>query len=483
LGNLVLVLVFSFGFLFSCQKHKKPLPNIVMIGIDALRPDHLGIYGYPRPTSPNIDRLAEKGVVFENAYSTAPFTLPSVISVYTSLYPSAHGISFDYFPSWERVEYLKENNLFQFLAQAGYQEVIFSNGWANALKHMLFNLKTDLEFKGMSGDARQLSDLAINWLDKNRSRKPFFMFLYYLEPHTPYQPPERYLEIFSFKQKRKRANLSFCLRVNRNRDLLEEDTLQELVNLYDAEIRYADEEIGRVINKLEEERLLDNTVIVIWADHGEAFQEHGYVCHSVKLYREFIQIPLIIYLPDNPSPGRRIKEYVSHIDIMPTLLELAGVDLPEKIQGKSLLPLIQGRVKREFKARKVFAELSYDLVYFPYSAFKPGFQKKRKKTAGPECKYVQSIISPPWHYIWYKETGREELFNLETDPEERENLVEKYPELAGRLREILKEHHRQNAQLAGVDVFGPPNKEADKEILKNLDREVINQLKSLGYLR
>lgn len=317
---LALPCVLAGGLVGSCspQDSTKKL-NILVVSIDTLRADHLGCYGYARPTSPNIDAFAAKAAVFENAHSSASWTLPSFASLFTSLYSTSHGC-------WKvdsRLE-SEHDTLAEHLRDAGWDtslivpHVFLSGqyGLQQGFVHIDDTLVRTASESNKVISSPAMTEKSIAWLERKHQSpddSPFFLWVHYFDPHDEYLPHAGYSEQFG---------------------------LQSDIDLYDGEIRWVDEHVARLLKRVDELYGLDQTVVAIVADHGEEFGEHGFQRHGYTLYQEAVRIPLIVHVPGHAA--RRVSDLVSNIDFMPTLLEVAGVPPRGLQQGRSLMPLLRG---------------------------------------------------------------------------------------------------------------------------------------------
>lgn len=318
-GVLALV-VMALG---SCTK-KPEKPNILVLLLDTTRADHLSFYGYDRPTSPVIDAFAKENLVCSYAVTAAPWTPPSVTSILSGLYVSSHGLM----PPNGREEAQQasarlESNvdtLQKVLKGRGYTTAAVSpNPWIS--KDFGFDQNFDsFTFIGRAR-AEEVTKAGMAELDRlSADGKPFFLYMHYLDPHDPYDPPEAYRKLFSGPV----TGRTYKEKALRN------------IGLYDGEIRYLDDWLGKLFSYLKEKGLYDDLTIVLVGDHGEQFYERGNHGHGNQLFNEEVHVPLIIKTgPD--SKHKRIDFTVSTIDIYPTVLELLGIERPKNLQGVSLL--------------------------------------------------------------------------------------------------------------------------------------------------
>jgi len=370
-GAFILALVSSVGFLAAaCSRPpvRRTPPNVVVIVVDTLRADRLRCYGAPRDTSPTLDRIAAEGVRFEQAFTVAPSTWQSFVSILTGLTPPRHGVRFIYDePLATRIPSLPS-----ILTEHGYTTVAFdvitflrgmTGGYA-------FDSYVDSESaakpSGIS-DA-ELTDRILTWLMAPRDERPFFLFVRYAGPHWQYHPKPEFHELFGTDEGVEHAfnegdygvhlvpdehgypQLRLTDPEARRRliyDALPPREREHMILHYDASVRTVDEQIGRVVDALRRHDLLDATLLVVTADHGESFGEQGYLQHGPRVDEVVMRVPLIMRFPGQAPHGRagqRAAQLVRTIDIMPTTLVALGVPVPADIQGKSLLPAIDDGV-------------------------------------------------------------------------------------------------------------------------------------------
>ncbi|MFH1312447.1 MAG: sulfatase [Candidatus Eisenbacteria bacterium] len=415
-----LALVVCIAALLSCTG-EAPKTNVIIIGIDTLRPDHLGCYGYGRATSPNIDRFAAEGVLCEKAISQSPWTLPSFATVFTSLYPTQHGAMVvksrmrESFPTLATI-----------LRDAGYATGAIIN--APALKpangvdrgfdhcHM-----TPLDGRNADGTTRD----ALEWID-TIDNQPFFMFVHYFDPHLSYSPPSPYDQRFDPGYEG-RIGDSFDLEgFSRVRDVMFEELKvlsaadwNHIVSLYDGEIAFTDKAIEDLLKGLYDRALRGNTLIVFLSDHGEEFYEHGGFEHGHSLYNELIWIPLMFSLPGVLPEGVRLSRQVRLLDVAPTILDILGMEPPSHFEGVSLRPLLEGT---GVPAVRDGSLLPHDVAY------------SEAIMHGPEMK---SVSAYPLKLVHHMATDKDMLFDLENDPEEMRNLAGRKPDLSAELDETL----------------------------------------------
>jgi arylsulfatase A-like enzyme/uncharacterized membrane protein YozB (DUF420 family)/Flp pilus assembly protein TadD len=403
---------------------------IVFISIDTLRADRLPLYGSTRIQTPNIDRLAADGALFENAYAHSPQTLPSHTSILSGQLPFEHGVR-------DNVGFVVKRGqrfLQQDLKDAGYatgafvsayvlrQQTGFNQGF-DTFDDRLPPVSPEEPLGQVQRKGEQTVAAAIRWIDTQPVAEGtgarFFLFTHIYEPHTPYTPPERFKD----------------------------------VDPYDGEVEYADEIVGRLLDHLRSRRLYDAATIVLFADHGEGLGDHGEEEHGIFLYRETTHVPLVIKLPGSRGAGRRVATPVQHIDLVPTVLELAGAGarsprsgLPAEARsakaGRSLLPLIEGT--GDIEAANIYSEALSPRYHFGWSE-------------------LYSLSDDRYRFI---RAPKDELYDLAQDPKEAASIAEQRPQVRSAMRSALE------GMIGGASVTAPAAVSA-------ADRE---KLAALGYV-
>jgi len=460
--------------------------NVLFITIDALRPDHLSCYGYERRTSPNIDEVAKKGALFTQAITQASYTTTSIASIMTGLYPFRHKVRglLDQFISDNTTlaEILKEHGYTTgaivsnplLTPEKGYiqgfdtYDLSEQTKFKGAKSLFLFDVLTDL-FPPRISDSKSTTKEALKWLEKNAKRK-FFLWLFYFDTHSPYTPPPQFAKLYPHSADYEYLQDQFRVvekklksaKKSERMYLLDTDVLklkEDLISLYDAEITYTDQGIGTVLKKLEELGLTENTLIIIAADHGENLGEHEPFlrAHGPLLYDNVLKIPLIFKFPPLIPEGLVLKPQVREIDIMPTILDIAGISIPQKLDGISLLPLILG--KEENLNLVSFSETRPNDC-LPLGGFSGILGKRR------------AIRTEEWKLIYTPKQGEHlyELYNLKRDPLELKNLLLEKKEYFYRLKERL------------IGWIVSSEKETSVEKAPVLDRELKERLRVLGYI-
>ncbi len=436
-------------------------PNIILLVIDALRPDHLGCYGYKRLTSPGIDRLAASGVRFERAISQSTWTVSSMASLLPSSYASQHGRVAEYpiKPIPDGVTMLAE-----YLSKAGYCTSAFVTN-----PHLSPDLGFHRGFEEhtLLNDWQNPTDMMIQWI-RHHENRPFFAFGHYMEPHSLYFPHKEYDFLPGYQGRILNDPNKFCdLKIYKPGEPFQTKVnvrpgeLEKMIALYDGEIRYADETISRLISELRGRKLARKTLVIITADHGEEFADHGWYFHGYTLYSELTKVPLIFSFPGLLPEGKTISTRVQLVDVMPTILDVAGIDAPSNLAGKSLLPLIRGnkKAKRMFESSPCFSETAFRS---PYKA---------------------AMIKGHFKLIWEEETGRTHLFNLARDPVEKMDLAvtmsPKSEKLVKELKSWIQTQRMKHKRLTDVS-------HASRDIRAHrlkMDKRILKRLKSLGYLQ
>ena len=336
-------------------------PNVLLISVDTLRPDHLGCYGYDRNTSPNIDRLADEGALFENVISSTSWTLPAHAAMFTGLADTVHG-------AWDTDRQLAEQHvtLAERLREAGYATVGFFSGptlypafglgqgfetyidctsypelSAESAKTPGIEVGGELQSAAMADITSPRIYAAIRqWLAEN-ARQPFFMFIHMWDVHFDFIPPSPYDTKFDPDYTGTVTGKNFIFDESINADMPRRD-VEHLIALYDGEIAWTDEHVGKILADLEALDLHDSTIVMLLADHGTEFFEHGSKGHRQTLFDEVVRIPLVVRWPGRIQPGLRIADQTRMMDVLPTLLDLLRMPSPTDVMGRSVAPLLFG---------------------------------------------------------------------------------------------------------------------------------------------
>lgn len=390
--------------------------NIILIDLDTLRADHLGCYGYQRATSPNIDRIARESVVFEQFFAPNIPTHPS----HTSMFSGKEAITHNIVSHGGKVEPESVTFLAELLQRNGYRTAAADNlgGWLKRGFDIYRSYRFDKSADGALRKAEDVNAVALPILDElDRSDQPFFVWLHYWDPHTPYLPPPPYSRMFYSGNERdpNRHEIDHifhdaCLG-DYFADWMGGVTDPEfVVGEYDAEIAYLDAQLARVFDRIARLRAASETLLILVADHGEVLAEHEGEFNHHGLYDANIRIPLILRGPRLP-PGHRVSGLTQNIDLAPTILEMAGLGhlaAEVRMEGRSLLPLIQGD-RADNYSEMFFSE------------------------ATVQCK--RAIRTKEWKLIraagyCHHNLPRLQLYDLRRDPDEQHNIADEHPDVA-----------------------------------------------------
>lgn len=439
-------------------KEGEGMKNIIIVVIDALRARNLGCYGYSMKTSPNIDKLAKEGVLFEDAYCCINTTDPSLTTMFSGKYPTSHGI-INHGPKITEEEIREFNRkgiilLPEILKSRGYTTVAIDwlRRWHRRgyIQYGVINYKyptflfpflrilfpflrkrRSFKIRKPTEDARTISDQAINIIRKNRKKK-FFLFIHYWDTHTCYNPPKGYVEKFRQKKDGEGQTIEEVLdklgnpewRSYIRRCVKGAQRTSEIIARYDGAIAFIDHEIGRLIDALEECGILEQTLIVLTSDHGESLTDHGIYFTHHGLYDETIHVPLIIRSDGLPK-NKRIKGFVQHVDVVPTILDFLGIEVGVDFDGKSLVPLVNNEIKT--------------LRSFVYVVEAHTQRKRAIRTYGYKYIHALSEEGAICRSCERVHGDTEELYDLNKDPGEVKNMVMEQTEKANALKKQLSD--------------------------------------------
>jgi len=454
LSFYILINLFSIG-----QKVLNPPsgPNVLLIVADALRADHLGCYGYDRPTSPQIDKFANESVVFEKAMSNAPWTKPSLGTVFTSLYPHEHQALY-----WmdnlntayiTLAEVFSEMNYTTFAVQANpvlTKKYNFQQGFKHYNELIL---KTGEEVTAKFN----------TWLEKNKSR-PFFAYLHFMDSHLPYNAPDEFKAMFepeALDSQITSLHGAYQIRILNEIGLSSEDK-QHLINLYDAEVRYFDWHFGKIVDNLKKLKILNKTIVILTADHGEEFWEHNGIEHGHTLYNEVLQVPLIIKF-SSKFPTKRIKSFVHLIDLFPTILNMTRIDKDLFLRGRNLTPVIlnDSPINDESYFEGILAGAEKKAV------IKDGW--KLIENTGLKNKEAFNFLGGLEIFKYSEQERGFELYDINNDFSEKFNLINEYPQVATNLKKRLLAFR--------TNYYVLPRQDQTKL------KEKLDDLRSLGYIK
>jgi arylsulfatase A-like enzyme/Flp pilus assembly protein TadD len=429
--RLLCVLILAVCASAASATSANPAPNVVVITIDTLRPDHLGCYGYTAIHTPNIDRLAEDGVRFERAYTSVPVTLPSHAIIFTGTYPIHSGMH-DF--SANKLN-PAEPTLASVLKEHGYvtgavvasavldSRFGLNRGFDFYYDHFDFNRLEESNIDEMERPGNVVADITLDWLSKNYQKK-FFLWMHLYDPHYPYRPPAPYSEEYKDRP-------------------------------YDGEIAFTDAQVGRLLRFLKEKGLYRNTLIVLAGDHGESLGEHGEKTHGFFIYNATLHVPLIVHVPASRGPMSRsggpekvmesVADPVNLADLMPTVLEIVKLDAPSGVQGRSLVPLLAAKGKID--SASLYSETFLPRLHFNWSE-------------------LRGVETDNYHFI---DAPKPELYDLAKDPAETQNL---YAD-----KKAVSEEMRSRLAIL-IQKYGAGQELSQKT---GLDPALMERLKSLGY--
>jgi arylsulfatase len=432
-------------------------PDIILITIDSLRADHIGAYGYKRPTSPSIDALAAEAVMVRNHIAQAPYTKASMASMFTGLFPTAHKAFTTSRPFAEAmtghvaggVPYTdvlddRISTLAERMAAAGYHTIGlmtnpvlladfgFDQGFAQY--EFLTPSASDTEF----APAPRVVQRALQVIDGQRPQKPLFLWLHVMEPHSPYRPPEDVagkFQVLTPPRPIDGAAIPSWVRIGDSTDL------NLYLARYDADIRSADDALGEFFTALKARGLWDPSVIVLTADHGEEFMDHGGMEHNRTLYDEMLRVPLIVKA--SGLRPRIVDAQTQSVDLVPTIASLAGQTVqPAEVHGRNIWSVLEGRGGAAPNAYAEIVGLRF------------------------------ALRTPKWKLISSLQGGKE-LFDLTSDPAEQNNLARSNPALVGQLENTLARIVASSVK-AGEHIQGQ---------YAPIPPVVLDRLRSLGYVR
>jgi len=426
--------------------------NVVLIVVDTLGTEHIGAYNRNVDFTPNIDKLAKGGVLFEKAYAVAPWTKPAIASMFSGVMPSHHGVLHLNSIFREKFVTMAEHFKKQGHHTAGIiSHILLLNKHGYAQGFDYYKMIPYKNYIHTVISSQKVTDFAINWLQKKiktKKHRKFFLFLHYFDPHYRYNHHPRFDLTSNYK-----GLLEPCMDINELRrirfDLKKED-IDYLIRLHQEEIAYTDYNIGRFIKYINESDLRKKTLIIFISDHGEEFMRHGWIGHTRTLYNELIHVPLVFNLPGKLNPAR-INIPVSQIDLLPTLMSLwkKAVNNPDW-EGKSLVPWLKGKGEKG-AMRSISSEVDFNSIIEMKNA------------------HLTAVIENNYKLIHDKASDSFELYNLKLDPEELKNIVEKEKE---RLRKMLKK----------LNYFERYQKVKRTKNQLKFDKQNIKKLKSLGYI-
>lgn len=438
-------------------------PRVLLLTVDTLRSDYLSLFGYDRPTTPYLDQLLAGGVSFPRTLATVPRTTPALASLLTGRYPHGTGVR-------TLTDRLADDvpSLAEHMARRGYHTVAVVSNHVLTPARRLSRGFSVYDSADDSRDAAATTDAVFRQLEGLARDDPLFLWVHYIDPHVPYLPPGELLEVFAPGYEGRYAT-GFGTRQGGIGDLayppdlpkvravyqnpLSEETNAHIRRLYAADIRATDDQIARLVEGLRS-RFRNDWTIVFTADHGEALGEHDfYYDHGDYVDDPSLTVPLAFVLPpgDPLARSRRVEQRVSLVDVAPTLVDLLGLDPLESVEGRSLLPALEGHA---LEPRPVFAESGRS--FFP--------EQVRSRRSFDVAGRFRAVYLDSWKMVWTPGVGRE-LFDLEADPLEKNDLYR-------------PDHPRARELTAALRAWMRPVEGAPAEP----GPEDLERLRSLGYL-
>jgi arylsulfatase A-like enzyme len=424
-----------------------PPPNVLLVTIDTLRADRMSAYGHARDTTPWLSELAADGVRFDRAYASSSWTAPSVVSLLTSLEPATHGIEHGHLKDRVIVEQEVIPDALPFwpelLRNAGYRTFGIT---ANTHLYGRFGFARGFDRYECVGflDADRVLEVLLGWRDEIADSQPWFVWIHLLDPHARYTPRAPWIGDWFPDYRREWQPLRHVLVPGSYKELGAAPGTRrfELVQaLYDSEIRYSDEAIRVAATAL---NLSERDLVVVTSDHGEEFLEHDHFGHGVSLFEEVLRVPLLLRLPGLRHAGRVIDTPVAAIDVLPSVLDALDLPAPPELQGRSLLPLLEGDAAEE-------VAVSASLARFPYLG-------------------KDALIQGRWKLVKPRNSEERLLFDLESDPGEQTDVSERERErseaMALALARRLEAARERRVEPGSVE----------------LSSEELEQLEALGYV-
>jgi arylsulfatase A-like enzyme len=439
-----------------------PPPDVILITVDTLRADRLGCYGSSSTRTPNVDALAAEGLLFENAVAPLPETRPSHYTLFTSLYPGDHGVVSNAAPAADGLALLPA-----LFGDAGYAT-------AGVAGCALFDAQAGADLGFATFDppeepqrtADAVVDRALAWLAGRDRARPFFLWVHLFDPHMPYVPPPplngksapadiEALPGFTWPRLLEIAG--------RHGGDLPRSVLDRARDLYDGEVEFVDQELGRLFAALRAEGLYDNAVILLTADHGECFENGVFFDHSQCLGEGALAVPLILRFPARVEPGRTAAP-VEHLDVAPTLLRLAGLEVPPSFQGRGLLERREAEAPYAFFQQPLYRRADVTDRQEVLDRLRSVAGEPTRRIAGDRLPF--GVRRGPWKYV--RSGDQETLYNLADDPAERLDVAAREPAVVRELRRAARQWMKDH-----------PVKLGDASAL---DPALVERLEALGYL-
>jgi arylsulfatase A-like enzyme len=449
--------------------------NLIVISIDTLRADHMSLHGYARPTTPRIDAFAGRAATFDRAIAPWPKTVPSMLSMFNSRYPHSTGIMYgsrgQYIPDEELMlaEIASENGLATAAVVSNAvlgSATNFNQGFDSYIETYKEESPFEPEYRNSANSVTAYARLLLRQFD---SGSPFFLWVHYVDPHATYEPPAEYAAPFmsdglydatELRLNEDTGNFHGGVAGRYWRRNGEQKELGWYVANYDGEIAFTDDQIGLLLDEIEQMGLLENTALMITADHGESLGEHQYFFeHGWFPYNACGWIPWVVYWPDMPNPGSRIAHPSSLLNLVPTVSEIMGWEVEDaELHGKSVVPMIAGEV--ETVDPNVVIEAGEGGLR--WHEFLRAVQDERWKL----------VYVPSERYQGMMQGTEFELYDVIADPMETRNLADAHPDIVTRLKR----------ELARIISTTGPIKEAPGRQPRYSDEE-LRSLRSLGYIQ
>lgn len=447
---LVLLLIYKLHPQSEIDKLKCPDCNVILIGVDTLRADHLVSYGYKKIKTPNIDSLAQSGVLFKNNFSQSINTTPSFMSIFTSLYPTDHGILFtatsigvpsSLLPNTPpKLTRINDNlkTLPEIFKSNSYQTQAFVTSVA-----VFSKFGFGKGFDSYTGDNTLVQQQNfINWIENYKEGK-FFAFFHDVTPHSPYNEIKKYADDITIKNGKvipEKDNLLV------NSDPNNPSDIKKLTQMYDKDVEDIDKYVGTIVTTLKKKGLMEKTIIVFTSDHGEEFGDHEELGHR-QFYNEIIHVPLIIYIP-NLKKSVIIDQNTRSIDIMPTLLDIVRIREDIPMRGISLLSMIINPMK----------DLNLPII---------SIMQTNKSIIWNNYKFIDQ----PLQQAYFNKPITQELYDLKNDPKEKINLIGKNLPIKNELSDLYN-------SLINKKGYSQPSVALNNP---ELEQDVMNRVRSLGY--
>lgn len=448
--------------------------NTVLVTVDSLRADHVGHLGHSRDTTPTVDRLADRGATFSNAFAHACSTRPSFPSILTSVYARMYGgyervsdeqtviaepfnnagyetagfhsnlylsADFGYNRGFDRFfdSKVEENpsstqRVKSFVKSSLNEEGILFQTLSNLVQTAERQVGVDLGLAYVPAD--DLTDMAVEWI-REREDGDNFLWVHYMDVHHPYVPPAEHQQQFREKPIGERRAIKLRRKLIERPDAVTDNELSELLDLYDAEIRYTDAQIDRLLSAVDDSWDRSETLVAVTADHGEEFYDHGGVSHSATFYDEVLHVPMVV---DGPRIEGQYDDLVGLLDVAPTLVEYADLSIPDSYRGHSLCSLFEDGTWERTEVVGDWEDLDTGEVRL-------------------------AVRTHDWKYI--ERDARPELYDLNADPDEQDNVVDDHPDVVTEF-EALLDDHRAAVDATAEDIGSVEMDESVKERLREL---------------